>query len=224
MIWAWSCHQSLQQRAVRGIGGEPGCWWDDYVALLLCVQVWQRSESTVADRQRLYLVSTLLCWVDELAEQQGIPTGPVGLLQEWGGIINRPSMWLSPNPTATTTLVSTHVNYRSLSRAASQCPLCVLECSWVSLCLLWKKIWQNSRVHGDAVAYAAHIGIQCQILSVWSLHSERPEMYETRELGKIGNRNALSHQPLQTIFIITPRRRGQLHQPKKIKLSKYTQM
>lgn len=69
VIWPWSCHQSLQQRAVWGIGGEPGCWWGDYVALLRCVQVWQRYESTAADRQRRYLFSTLLCWVDQSAVQ-----------------------------------------------------------------------------------------------------------------------------------------------------------
>lgn len=75
-------------------GGRPGCWWGDYVALPLCVQVWQRYENTVADRQRLYLVSQCCAEWTSWLSSKALPQGLVGLLREQGGIISRPSMWL----------------------------------------------------------------------------------------------------------------------------------
>lgn len=69
----------ITAQSCRGNRGEPGCWWGDYVALLLCVQVWQCYESPVSHRQSVWLVSTGLCWVDWMVELGGVPTGLGGL-------------------------------------------------------------------------------------------------------------------------------------------------
>lgn len=100
------------------------------------------------------------------------------------GDYNRPSMWLSANPTATTTFVSTHVNNKSLSAAASLCPPCpqILHCVSCETGIL-----QISRSYAYAVVGTAHIGMQVHILSVCSLHLEQLEMHKRRELGKVMN-------------------------------------
>lgn len=138
------------------------------------------------------------------------------------GIINRPSMWLSPNPTATTTSVSTHVNHRSLSTAASLCPPCpqmFLHCVSCET-----ELSQISGVYAYTAVDTAHIGMQVQILSVWSLHLEWLETHQRRESGMVMNQSTLSHHPLLAISMITTRKSRQLHQLKRKKLTKYTQM
>lgn len=65
--------------------GESGCWWGDYVALFLCAQVWRDHESTIADGQRLCLVSILLYRVDKVDEQRGAAPGLYGLTERVEG-------------------------------------------------------------------------------------------------------------------------------------------
>lgn len=113
-------------------------------------------------------------------------------------------MWLSPNPTATTTLVSTHVNHRSLSTAASLCPSCpqmFLHCVSCGT-----ELSQISGVYAYTAVDTAHIGMQVQILSVWSQHLEWLEMHQRREACMVMNRSALPHHPLRAFSVITTRK------------------